>query len=57
MRGIRTLSGYVDAASGERFAVAVMFNGYRGSSAPYKEAQDRFCRFLAKQGKADSVGK
>jgi D-alanyl-D-alanine carboxypeptidase/D-alanyl-D-alanine-endopeptidase (penicillin-binding protein 4) len=47
MRGIRTLAGYVDDEAGPRFTFAIMFNGYRGGSAPYKEIQDRFCRVLA----------
>lgn len=47
MRGIRTLAGYVDADSGPRYAFAIMFNNYKGGSAPYKEIQDRFCRVLA----------
>lgn len=47
MRGIRTLSGYVDDADGPRYAFAVMFNGYTGPSAPYKDIQDRMCRALA----------
>lgn len=47
MRGIRTLSGYVDGADGPRFAFAVLFNGYPGGSAPYRELQDQVCRALA----------
>ncbi len=47
MKGIRALAGYIDGESGPRYAFAVMFNGYKGSSAPYKEIQDRFCRILA----------
>jgi|CXWL01.1.fsa_nt_gi D-alanyl-D-alanine carboxypeptidase/D-alanyl-D-alanine-endopeptidase (penicillin-binding protein 4) len=47
MKGIRALAGYVDGESGPRYAFAVMFNGYKGSSAPYKDIQDRFCRVLA----------
>ncbi len=46
MRGVRTLAGYVDSDGGPRFAFAVMFNGYSGPSAPYKDVQDRFCRVL-----------
>lgn len=47
MKGIRSLAGYVDGESGPRYAFAVMFNGYKGAAAPYKEIQDRFCRILA----------
>lgn len=47
MRGIRTLSGFVDDSEGPRYAFAVMFNGYSGPSAPYKDIQDRMCQVLA----------
>ncbi len=47
MRGIRTLSGYVNGADGPRFAFAVLFNGYPGGSAPYRELQDQVCRVLS----------
>jgi len=47
MRGVRTLAGYVHSDSGPRYAFAILFNGYTGSSAPYKELQDRFVRVLA----------
>jgi D-alanyl-D-alanine carboxypeptidase/D-alanyl-D-alanine-endopeptidase (penicillin-binding protein 4) len=46
MRGIRTLAGYVEGNAGPRYAFAIMFNGYSGPSAPYKERQDRICRAL-----------
>lgn len=46
MRGVRALAGFVDSSDGPRFAFAIMFNGYNGSSTPYKEIQDRFCRVL-----------
>lgn len=49
MKGIRTLSGYVDDENGPRFAYAIMFNGYSGSSAPYKDIQDRMCGVLVDQ--------
>jgi len=47
MRRVRTLSGYVDGDHGPRFAFAILFNDYRGSSAPFKKWQDDFCRILA----------
>jgi len=47
MRGIRTLSGYVQSEDNRLYAFAVMFNGYSGPSTPYKEIQDRICRILA----------
>lgn len=46
MRGIRTLSGYVQSEDNHLYAFAVMFNGYTGPSTPYKEIQDRICRIL-----------
>jgi D-alanyl-D-alanine carboxypeptidase/D-alanyl-D-alanine-endopeptidase (penicillin-binding protein 4) len=46
MRGIRALAGYVDSDVGPRYAFAILFNGYPGSSGPYKDIQDRFCRVL-----------
>ncbi len=46
MRGVRTLAGYVDAVAGPRYAFAVLFNGYKGPSTPYREIQDRVCRIL-----------
>lgn len=49
MRGIRALCGYIDANKSEGFAFAIMFNGYKGPSTPYREIQDRFCRVLAKE--------
>lgn len=56
MRGIRALAGYVDGESGPRYAFAVMFNGYKGSSAPYKEIQDRFCRVLSDAAEGETRG-
>ena len=47
MRGIRTLAGFVNAEAGPRYAFAVLFNGYKGPSTPYKQIQDRICRVLA----------
>jgi D-alanyl-D-alanine carboxypeptidase/D-alanyl-D-alanine-endopeptidase (penicillin-binding protein 4) len=47
MLGISTLSGFVEGSKGESYAFALMFNGYPGSSRPYKDVQDRVCRILA----------
>jgi len=47
MRGVRTLAGYVDGSDGSQYAFAILFNGYKGPSAPYKDIQDRICRTLA----------
>jgi len=55
MRAVRTLSGYVDPASGGGFAFAVMFNGYKGSSTPYREIQDRICRALINSGTSRTI--
>ncbi|MCH8967474.1 MAG: D-alanyl-D-alanine carboxypeptidase/D-alanyl-D-alanine-endopeptidase [Planctomycetes bacterium] len=35
-----------------RYAFAVIFNGYKGPSTPYREIQDRICRILAKAAAA-----
>ncbi|MCO6437442.1 MAG: D-alanyl-D-alanine carboxypeptidase/D-alanyl-D-alanine-endopeptidase [Phycisphaerae bacterium] len=47
MTGISTLSGFVSGADGSEYAFALMFNGYPGSSRPYKAIQDNVCRILA----------
>lgn len=47
MRGVRALAGYVDGVTGPEYAFAVLFNGYKGPSTPYREIQDRVCRILA----------
>ena len=55
MRGITALAGYVGderetggtGLSG-RYAFAILFNGYPGTSVPYKAIQDRICRALAR---------
>ncbi|MFQ5589826.1 MAG: D-alanyl-D-alanine carboxypeptidase/D-alanyl-D-alanine-endopeptidase [Phycisphaerae bacterium] len=54
MRGVRSLSGYVDGSK-RRYAFAVIFNGYTGSSAPYKEIQDRICRALLDEASREAV--
>ena len=46
MRGIRTLAGYAGYEDNPRYAFAVLFNGYKGPSTPYREIQDRICRIL-----------
>ncbi len=51
MRGVRTLAGYVDNETGPRYAFAVLFNGYKGPSTPYRAIQDRICRILVDWGK------
>lgn len=47
MRSVRALAGYVDQKDGQpRYAFAVVFNGYKGPSTPYKKIQDQICRIL-----------
>jgi D-alanyl-D-alanine carboxypeptidase/D-alanyl-D-alanine-endopeptidase (penicillin-binding protein 4) len=56
MRGIRALAGYVDGASGPRYAFAIIFNRYTGPSTPYKAIQDKFCRVLLEAVDAPAEG-
>lgn len=56
MKGIRALAGYVDGESGSRYAFAIIFNGYKGTSAPYKDLQDRVCRILSDAADHDHSG-
>lgn len=47
MRGVRALAGYVVGESDSpRYAFAILFNGYRGASTPYRAIQDDMCRIL-----------
>ena len=48
MRGIRTLSGYVVTRDGRWYAFSVLFNGFKGSSAPYNKLHDRVCEVLSR---------
>ena len=44
-----------DAADdGGWLAFSIMHNGFRGSSAPYKKAQDDVCRLLTRYRKSGS---
>jgi len=56
MRSVRALAGYVDGDSGPRYAFAVVFNGYKGPSTPYKAIQDKVCRILADAAETTTVG-
>jgi len=47
MKGVRALAGYVQATANREYAFAILFNGYSGSSSPYKQIQHRFCQILA----------
>ncbi len=47
MRGVRVLTGFIHQENAQpRFALAVMFNSYKGPSTPYRNIQDKFCRTL-----------
>lgn len=46
MTGVTALAGYVLGYDGSQYAFCVMFNGYPGSSAPYRKIQDTLCRVL-----------
>ncbi len=50
MRGLRSLSGYVNGVGQPRYAFAIIFNGYKGPSTPYKKIQDGICRVLLSAG-------
>ena len=56
MTGICALAGYVDGQQGPRFAFAVIFNGYKGPSTPYRKIQDKLCRILAAEASAPALG-
>jgi len=45
---VRTIAGYVDAASGRRYAVALFYNGPRVDAAP--PLQERFLRWVHANG-------
>jgi len=46
MTGVTALAGYVLGHDGSQYAFCIMFNGYPGSSAPYRKIQDTLCRVL-----------
>jgi D-alanyl-D-alanine carboxypeptidase/D-alanyl-D-alanine-endopeptidase (penicillin-binding protein 4) len=48
LRNVSSLSGYVTAGSGERFAFALIGNGTRGSVAALRAAQDELVRHLGR---------
>lgn len=45
--GVSNLAGYVDTVSGRRLAFAVLVQDFVGSSAPWRDVQDRLCAALA----------
>lgn len=47
VRGVRTLSGYVETRGGRLLCFSVLFNGIRGRTAPYNKIHDDVCRLLA----------
>ncbi len=47
LRGVRTLSGYVVTPKGRWRAFSVLFNGFKGGSAPYNKIHDQVCHILA----------
>lgn len=47
LRGIKSLSGCVTNPDGRSYALCTIFNGFKGSSAPYKSLQDDLCRMLS----------
>lgn len=57
MTGIRALTGYVLDETGPRFTFAVVFNGYKGPSGPYKDIQDKVCRILIDEANPKSSGR
>lgn len=57
MTGVRALAGYVDDGRRPRYAFAILFNGYKGPSTPYKKIQDRICRILADAADETEAGR
>lgn len=49
IRGVRTLAGLAESPDGRQYAFAIMFNGYKGPSTPYRGIQDRICRILSEK--------
>ena len=47
LRGVRTLSGYAVTPQGRWRAFSVLFNGFKGGSAPLNKVHDEVCRILA----------
>ncbi len=47
MSGVRCLTGYVRSLDDHWYAFSIMFNGFRGSSAPYNRIQMEICKILS----------
>ncbi len=50
MRGVRSLSGYVQASPKVWYAFSILFNDIPGGTAPYNRIHDDVCRALAGPG-------
>ncbi len=48
MRGVSALTGITKSSTGRMYAFAILFNGYRGPSTPYKQIQNTICRSIAR---------
>ena len=46
IKGVRSLAGLVFSKDGRCYAFAILFNGYKGPAAPYKQIQEQLCRVL-----------
>ena len=53
LRGVRTLSGYAVTPQGRWRAFSVLFNGIKGSTAPFNDLHDKVCRILMEEGTSD----
>jgi D-alanyl-D-alanine carboxypeptidase/D-alanyl-D-alanine-endopeptidase (penicillin-binding protein 4) len=53
MSGVRALSGYVRGADDSGYAFSVIFNGFSGSSKPYRALLRKLCATLADSTGAD----
>ena len=48
LSGVTTFSGYILNATSEPIAFSILMNGYKGSSAPYRDLQDKIVTTLAR---------
>ena len=47
LSGVTTLSGYIFTDSGEIVAFSILMNGFKGTSLPYKDLQDKIVSALS----------